>query len=298
MDNLEKYLQNANKQNIYIPEKFTSTIKNSLKNKKKLKHYSISIKKVIAACSTLILLTGSGVFASFYFNIFDLSSFGKNNSGVNTAVENGYIQNIDMNYIKKDNLQYKAEYLLIDDKFFDIAIDFKFNEDISNYQGFHISNINIKDENNNLIYSEDGNFEGKNDLTTTMGWKIIEKNNNENSIKQLLFLDGKHFPKSKKLYITFTQVILYNVNNGKPITKKIDTNCNFVIDVDNLFYTRQITPYYLATKTYYPGVKIYNAELSNTGFTIYFNSSIINEKTKIKLIDDNNNEFNLINSYR
>lgn len=298
MDNLEKYLRNVRNNDIYIPEKFTSTITNSIKNKKKLTRRFISIKKVIAACSTLILLTGSGVFASFYFNLFDLSSFGKNNSGVNKAVENCYVQNIDMNYIKKDNLQYKAEYLLIDDKFFDLAVDFKFNEDISNYQGFHISNINIKDENNNLIYSEDGNFEGNNDLTTTMGWKIIKKNDNENSIKQLLFLDGKHFPKSKKLYVTFSQVVLYNVNNGKPITKKIDTDCNLVIDVNNLFYARQITPYYLATKTYYHGIKISNAELSNTGFTIYFNSSIINEKTKIKLIDDNNNEFDLINSYR
>lgn len=298
MDNLEKYLNNINKQDIYIPEKFTNTIKNSLKNEKKTNHSPISITKVIAASSALILLTGSGVFATFYFNIFDLSSFGIDNSGVNTAVENGYIQNINMNYIKKDNLQYKAEYLLVDNKFFDLVVDFKFNEDISNYQGFHISNINIKDENNNLIYSEDGNFEENDDLTTSMGWKTVEKNDAKNSIKQLLFLDGRHFPKSKKLYINFSQVVLYNVNNGKPITKKIDTDCNFVIDVDNLFYTRQISPYYLATKTYYPGVKISNAELSNTGFTIYLNSSIINEKTKIKLIDEANNEFNLVNSYR
>lgn len=297
MDNSEKYLRNLRNNDIYIPNKFTNSIKNSLNNKNIKKYKLFNVKRKIAACFTALILTGSAVFATTHFNLFDLSSFGKNSSGLNKAAENGYIQNISMNYIQTSNLSYKATYLLMDDKNFDLGLNLKFNDNISNYQGFHISNINITDENNNLIYSENGNFEGSDDLETSMGWKVINKDTTNNSIEQLLFLDGKNFPKSKKLYITFNDVVLYNTSNGKPITKKIEGSYKLIIDVDNIFSNRQNIQYIPKENVQNKDIKFNTAELSSTGFTVDFTSNL-NDISQIKLIDNNNKEYSISNSYQ
>lgn len=143
-----------------------------------MKKLHFNKKPVIAACALLTLSTGV-VFAK------DIEKFIKNTfglgSGIDTAVENGYIENPKMDYLPSEELkeninkieddgtildninsEIKIDDFLMDD--YNLSVDFsiKIDNSISNYIDINIANnvrvifpdLIITDENNNIIYTD------------------------------------------------------------------------------------------------------------------------------------------------
>lgn len=143
-----------------------------------MKKLHFNKKPVIAACALLTLSTGV-VFAK------DIEKFIKNSfglgGGIDTAVENGYIETPEMNYLPSEELEeninkihddgtvldninseVKIDDFLMDD--YNLSVDFsiKMDDTISNYIDVSIANnvkvtfpdLIITDENNNIIYTD------------------------------------------------------------------------------------------------------------------------------------------------
>lgn len=290
MDKLDFYLNNINIKDLNVPLSYTNTIKNTLyKNKYSFKY---NITK-IAAIFALVLCTGSiVVFATTKF--FNLHSFNFNDSAINKAFENGYTQNINMDYITMNDVSFKVDFLLFDTTNIDLVFNFKFGEDISSYQGFSISDLLITDENNNQLFLDTEEVSHQNSFATSMGWQVLEKDNH--SLKQLLFLKSNRFPKSKIMNIKFTQIVLYNVNNGKPFTKNIDGNWNIEIDISNKFAKRTSIIYEISPDNNINDFDLLDAQLLDSGFLLKFKTSLLSDTSTIKLLDESNVEYSIIYS--
>ena len=293
MDKLSNYLNSLDIENLNVPIEFTNTIKGTLYySKRKADVYYSYLKKIASIIIALIVTGGITVFA--FIKYFDLKDFGINDFGINKAINNGYIQKIDMEYIEQQDIQCKIDYLLLDDIDFDLVFNFKFKDDISNYEGFSIPNLLITDENNNQLFLDTEEKEHEKSFATSMGWKVIEKD--EYNIRQLLFLKSSEFPKCKKIYLKFNKVILYNVNKGKPFTKSIEGNWNIEIETHNKFIKRK-TIKYVIDKSYKDNqFELLDAKLLNTGFLIKFKSDLITEDVTIKLFDENGKRYSLVDS--
>ena len=259
-------------------------------NKKTWKSFTLPAK--IAAMFVAIILTGGVVIATTYI-VKDIVKLDKM-SHLNDAVENGYIQNIDMDYIQQDGIEFKIDYLLMDDTNFDLVFNFKFDGDVSNYEGVSIPELIITDEQNNQIFFDTESEEHYKSYAKSMGYNTIEKTGN--TIRQLLFLKSNKFPKSKKIYVSFKTVILYNVSQGNPFTKELNGDWKLEFDVDKQFTDRTNINYEVKKSDAGDKVEIQVAELTNTGFNISLKSSIMKEIESIELEGKNGEKYELVDS--
>ena len=142
------------------------------KREKKMWNVRITSKAVTATCIGIILISGV-VFATNFEKIkeyFDSRNIGK---GIDSAIEKGYIENTNMDYIHEDGtlinsnkeiinnvgLDAKIENFLMDDNNISVEFNFKFDEMINEYINLdNIDKINlddliVRDDNNTILYS-------------------------------------------------------------------------------------------------------------------------------------------------
>ena len=250
-DEIDELLYNYFKQNREVPESTTKVIETTLYNKKNAKAKSTKnmhnfrfILSKVAIFILCISVIGTGVtFASnisnFFKNLFGLNNVGINNASVVSAIENNYVQNVDMDYIKvNDDYSIKIDYLMMDDiNLYTVFNMYSENGFDTNYR---ISILDLKiiadDE---LIY--DISKENNCTIDVSTGYKQIVQE--ENTIKrELMFLMSDEFPKAKKLEYKFSKITLYN--NSAPTENIIEINCDkeitIEIDVIDKFINRDV----------------------------------------------------------
>lgn len=250
-DEIDELLYNYFKQNREVPESTTKVIETTLYNKKNAKAKSTKnmhnfrfILSKVAIFILCISVIGTGVtFASnisnFFKNLFGLNNVGINNASVVSAIENNYVQNVDMDYIKvNDDYSIKIDYLMMDDiNLYTVFNIYSENGFDTNYR---ISILDLKimadDE---LIY--DISKENNCTIDVSTGYKQIVQE--ENTIKrELMFLMSDEFPKAKKLEYKFSKITLYN--NSAPTENIIEINCDkeitIEIDVIDKFINRDV----------------------------------------------------------
>ena len=248
------------------------------KNKK-----SIGKSIGIAAC---VLLSTTGIaFATTKL----INKFGANSSGgVQTAVENNYVSEVNTEYKIFNNIGASIESFLIDDNNFDLTINLKFDEKIKidedlKYDIMDLKVVNEKGEKvfatheleleeiKKLNYTEqeakekydyyDGSYSG-----------IAEKIS-DNELKYYLTATGASngFPASKKLNVTFNKIRRrYFVGTEEKYTI-YEGEWNYEIDVPTKMSKSNIVNYKLVSisdKNY----KFDGAILSNTAFKIYLSN--------------------------
>ena len=251
IDEIDELLYNYFKQNREVPESTTKVIETTLYNKKNAKAKSTKnmhnfrfILSKVAIFILCISVIGTGVtFASnisnFFKNLFGLNNVGINNASVVSAIENNYVQNVDMDYIKvNDDYSIKIDYLMMDDiNLYTVFNMYSENGFDTNYR---ISILDLKiiadDE---LIY--DISKENNCTIDVSTGYKQIVQE--ENTIKrELMFLMSDEFPKAKKLEYKFSKITLYN--NSAPTENIIEINCDkeitIEIDVIDKFINRDV----------------------------------------------------------
>lgn len=298
-DEVDKILKDSLKENSEVPKELPNRIlktinENCFNESKKIKHKNNILYKFATGICACILITTTAVFASeLISSIFRLSEEQYGQKQLQKAIEENYIQaNNSGEYIKSDNgILYKFNNVLINDINLIISLEFVLDEDLENYQGISINGLEITDENNNQILGDNSNanqdFWLKN-IATLMQTITIEKK--ENKIEETILLIGHNFPISKKIYLKFDTITLYNIENGIANTKVINGNYNIELDVDKKFSDRKVTEYEIQNSSN-EKISLKEVKLTNTGLGIVMIAPEMEGiGYKCKLYDENNNE--------
>lgn len=293
LDDFDKMLFDYyDKQNDDIPFSTQLTIENALKNRRSEKsNYFSLLKKVAVFIACIGIVTATTVYAkdivSFISNIFTNS-----NPGIDKAVENGYVQNVDMDFIVCNDVGVKVDYLLMDDHNLDISFVYKyFGEDI-NPDNIIFNDLSIVDESNNLIFcfSEKQVSYQKDFNIIKTNAKFTESQNliNTQSIRSSLLLSSENFPKSKILtfFISNISITLDNTKNN------IIGNWDFSINIENKFAQRNTYTYNTISSSNF--INSIETSLGNTSLIINLNLNFWLDElnflrpSNIRLYDNNN----------
>lgn len=229
----------------------------------------------------LVLFTITGIVFAKEIVQFVKHLFINTSDGVETAIENGYMQEVDMEYIKDSNVEVKVDYILMDD--FNLNIMFNINiQETNNLSSIELNNLVITDENNNLLLTEFKNrimyleFCKKNKIENTNNHIALGTYNystltydyqNSNYLYSYI-IRSDEFPKSKKLHISFNEIILYSGNStNKELLDTLRGNFEIDIDLDEKIYNRKTLIYNLEYCND-ENLELLSASVSETGMKI------------------------------
>lgn len=207
-------------------------------------------KKVIGfVCICFIIFSGVCVGAN-YEKIMEKFERGLGN-GIDKAVDNGYIQTPNMNYIESETvasnensgvviegvkIDTKIKDFLMDDLNISTQFEIKINEDIdsainlSNLKSIDLKDLIVTDENKKILFCMDREIFEEYCKENNLPYEFTEFNENvyncglNNFIQRTdtkkavidlqynMYTDGEAFPNSKTLYFKFTKLILTEQN--------------------------------------------------------------------------------------
>lgn len=274
MNKLDSKVKELVTKDIYIPNSYKNMIRNCLteeKNINKRRHF-----KLVPAVAMGIILTSGIGFASTY----KIKNFFNHNEGMDTAIENGYILQNDVEYKKSNNIGIKVENLLMDDYNLNISFSIQLDENIDkeSIKDLEFLDMIIVDNDKKILYCEDketfeeycknNNIEEK--------WKEISSNNiNTGSNKFLkaitgntatvvynLYTGGDIFPKSKSIDI---QIHKTKFEIEKDVIFEGDWKLN--VDIPKKFYNRENYIYQVESCTR-DDFRISDVNVYNTGTKI------------------------------
>ena len=244
------------------------------------------ISKGIGIAACLVVATTGIVFAKDIGNFFTNLFGGNASDGVQTAVDNGYVEKLEPQYIKADGIEITVDSFLIDDYNFDMNFKFKFDDkyDVNEMQGLKPYDMKVIDENNEIVFltSEAQSMIAEENKTAgtpnfhPLFWGGYSMNGDIISENEIMFhltaygSEEHKIPKSKKLYISFSKMAIISYAFGNPeekIEKVFTGDWKFELDVPKEMYNRENVIYKVKScsdeKT-----KVGNATLSNTAFKI------------------------------
>ena len=249
--NFENNIRKIFTEEIEVPYYVKNTIRQTLQqqneksnnSKKKIK----IIKSVATACTCCVLITGV-VFAKDIANI--VKDFFLINEGMDNAIENGYIDNPNMEYINSNGTEIKINSILMDDYNLSMEIGIKGNFAKENNVDITFPDMIITDENKNILYCADKDTFEKYCNDNNLGYKWAEddeyyiSSGSNSYIKSIngdtlnlvynFFADDR-YPKSKKLFFNLNKVLYFE--GEKEVM--IEGNWNIEYDVPEKFYNRE-----------------------------------------------------------
>ena len=255
---LKEYYSN---QTVEVPYSFENAIQTAFTSKHNKKFLSFTAHKqnllekfknfrktvqrqsmrILQSATVLICIFGityfvhATSFLDYLMNVFNLSDINFDNKGIEDAIENGELQNINMDYIKQNGVGIKISYVLMNDLslyiVFDIETDFSlYEKDVNNVT---FGDITIKNENEEIF--------NKYKSTVFKGNKAVVQD--EHHMKNVFFIIAKEIPKCKELNIYANKIKFYkkgekNLNLNEFNEKfnleyniKLDNNVNNKIDM-------------------------------------------------------------------
>lgn len=260
LDEIDVLLFDYFEHNREVPDIISRGIDSALKSKNINVNIFAIIKRFIITILGLISLVGGVVFAkdiaNYIYHFFD------HNVGIDTAIENGYIETPEMEYVNSSNIETKIENILMDDYNLSFTILIKFDaiENVSEINQIRLPNLLISDNEKNILYCEDEETFNKyceenklkykyldfndNYINSGSNWYIKSKNIEENTVELIYNLYGKVFPKSKKLDIAFSKINIGDLpNDDKTENKCIEGKWKINLDVPEEFYNREALVY-------------------------------------------------------
>ncbi len=241
------------------------------------KHITKKIGKVIGIAACLIVSITGVICAANYDKIEKFFKWNPSSGGVNTAVEHGYIANVEPTYQSAEGIEISVDSFVIDDfnfvMRFIVTLDDRYN--IDDFMSVWLDDLRIVDEQNNVVFStvyytkQNENGEYESDYSNGYNMNSNKLSDNQFDIILNTSADNTTFPKSKKLYVTFTKILDHRDKYENVIDRVYEGNWKFELDVPKEMYERKIQTY-KATKCSEQGIDISSikATLSNTAFKI------------------------------
>lgn len=284
IDELDKMLFDYFDSNKDIPDYINETIHNTLQREKKQRNSFNIMKKVAMIIISFGIISTGIVFADDIIN-FITSIFTNSTDGIDSAIQNGYIQNVNMDFVYDNDIGVKVDALVLDDTNLDISF-------IYNYQGnekidsLEIHEYTIKDENNNILYE----FNEKQTINNSkfIITEMIRDNKTiqiqENIYKESLIYSNEKISNSNKIIIEIQSIKVICGNN----INKIIGDWEITIDINDLL-TERINEYYnIVNNTYIDNGTITLTETSlkiKLKFKCKLNEQILNDRENIILMD-------------
>ncbi len=289
----------------FVREKFNkeknfNAINLKIKEQKKLSKKILNIAAMFVIALVLIG-AGTGIYAKIEWNVhfeeYKNREFGEGQGSIEEAVESGYAEKVDMEYVIQNDISAKIESLLITDEYFEANVHFKFPEDMELNSKTFSYGFAVYDENKNIyivstrihpgsnekfdkytpyMYREIGVDYNKFDIYSTFlgdyaGIGNISAEDKEIISKMNIGATNKTFPRSKKIYIRIFDLgyYMYDEVEKEPRTETFylsDAEWIFEIDVPDKFFERQVTE--LKLKDEIPGFKLESIKVTDVGLRV------------------------------
>lgn len=254
---MERYKRECKKisEQIEPSEEFMKNLKSNLNKKiaeEKIKRKQFLSK--VAVFFVTVTLVSSGAFAKDIGNWFS-QFFANTDESMQIAVENGYVQNVEMDYVEKQGIAIKVNSLMIDDNKMNIVFDVKGEIDgeiTLKDLYFYTDNEEFNNKNLNVI-STAYNREFKS-LTKNQHLFIIEISNIEQKLNSI-----------KNINIIIDGIYIMKVDNTVEEINEI-WECNVLIDEDNFKKSEVLACEYIIEENEY--VEDYEINVTNTGLNI------------------------------
>lgn len=300
LDKYKMYIAVSKFENDIEKTENKGTNKYPLKNKfRRWREYTM--KKRAIAIATLGIILVSGV--AFATNIDNIKNYFRGlGSGIDSAVEHGYIENTEMDYIDNSvnvsnepdkivddiNLETKIEDFLMDDYNLSVEFNFKFDDEINKYvdldniHNIELTDLIVRDEENRIIYAgmdkeafdeycnnynldyTYGEF-NENYLNNGLNCFPSYHNKEDKMVKLMYNMYADKYPNSKKLYFSFGKLIITEENDKNVIELK--GNWNIDLDVPEKMYNRSSESYKVVSCSN-NDFNVYTSTVSDTGFEI------------------------------
>ena len=309
MDSLDQYIQDVVTKDIYEPEDYIRTIRNSINSEDKhFKYFNLYKVAIIVIC----LMFTSGIAYAAY-------NYVKNNfnhrKGIETAINNGYIMNVDGEPVTSNDVSLNINQILLDDYNLDISfgLEFKNMEIPDNVQAIEFENLLIADENNNILYHSEGrnifdkfvksnnldlkyNAYNEKYLNSSSNALIIKKNSSSINLIYNIFTYDKTFFKSNTLNV-YAENLIFKTNKTNV---RVDSMWNIRQELSSSFQDRKSVKY-ICKDTYDENIISVSAITYTTGTNVKLEMKIPNDEVDAKklkeLIEKAKNEQHSNSSY-
>lgn len=277
-------MENKQKEKILENVKLKISISNFEKEEKiDMKKTSKNILKVVAiACCTILSITGV-VFAKDIGDFVKETFWGGATKGVDIAVNNGYIANVNTEYQEADGIEISVDSFVMDDNNLDMKFRVKLSDkyNIKNMSfGMELYDLKIVDENGRKVFATHAveaeemmiykteqeakeNYDAFCGRYGLSGGKIIGENELICSLQATK--SASTFPKSKKLFVTFSRIHVRKDQYEQPLNEWYKGEWRFELDVPKEMYNREIITYKVKSCSDENTI-VGNAILSNTSF--------------------------------
>lgn len=297
MKNLDNFITNIVTKKINEPKEYEMAIKEAF-NKKTYKEQR-GMKFATAICSIIIISTG--VVYATDIKDFIIKNFYNYNQGIDTAIENGFIDEPEMNNFDSynsdvlddniSNVEIKVKNMLMDDYSLSFTFSLKMDENINidEIKDLRFKKILISDENNNILHcdlkepfdrfcSENGlDYEflnhNENYISNSYNSYITSRNADTGTIDLVFNLYNNRenpYPKSKKLRVQIDEICIFETEAKELEKEKIlKINEDISFNINEKFSTREDI-LYKVIKTNYNDIKVKEASLKETEFFFSF----------------------------
>lgn len=301
---LKEYYSN---QTVEVPYSFENAIQTAFTSKHNKKFLSFTAHKqnllekfknfrktvqrqsmrILQSATVLICIFGityfvhATSFLDYLMNVFNLSDINFDNKGIEDAIENGELQNINMDYIKQNGVGIKISYVLMNDLslyiVFDIETDFSlYEKDVNNVT---FGDITIKNENEEIF--------NKYKSTVFKGNKAVVQD--EHHMKNVFFIIAKEIPKCKELNIYANKIRFYKKGEKNLNLNEFNEefNLEYNIKLDNSVNNKMDMSYNIVDKKIQNNnIKIRKAICDETGLNLLIESNkmkfAVKEKSLLK----------------
>lgn len=281
------YYDNKNEE---VPLSTKNAIENAFKDNHKEKSTTlIMIKRVALFILCLGIVTATTVYAKDIIN-FITNIFTNSTPGIDKAVDNGYVQNVDMDFITYNDVGVKVDYLLMDNHTLDISFVYKYYGKVISLKNMKYASLIIKDEKNNTLCFISENTTNTNVLATSVDSTSEQQFIDSTTIRDSLLVNSKEFPSCQTLYIEISKITLELDEE----IKNINGNWNFSINIDDKLVTRNSYEYSSTDNQYIDNIK---TSITATSFSIdlqlntLFDEATLYTHNAITLKDENNNTY-------
>lgn len=206
---------------------------------------------ILFSFSVLILI--SGLVCKKDIANYINPSFTSVKEAVNFAVKNGYIQNIESEFVYDNNVGVRVGNILLDDYNLNIMYEYNYN---SNIEEVFLQEYHIIDNNENIIYEQSREYCNQT-LTNSLRRVMEVEQKNNIGIESILYTSEK-YPIIEKMYIHISKI---NINN-----KQITGNWNLEVDIDSQFNQREVIEYEIDNLEH---ILDYRITMSETSLKIY-----------------------------
>lgn len=248
-----------------------------------------ALKKISLLVFILVILSGLTVIATFVIKQIK-AHFTTSLNAIDSAVENGYVQTFDGDFVYSNGIGIKVDAIVLDDKNLDISFvyDVVDKEKYKEITGIRIKDYVIKDENKVLINST--NYIN-NCIKISKQYMKNYENNNSFYRNSILFSTINDFSKIQKIILKISSVHI-KIDDSK--NKYVNGDWNLEYDIEKRFNNRIINSYSLDHNNY---IKNYIVNLTDTSiiFRITFNNELEFNDITHAVLYNKYNKFRIIN---